>query len=171
MPLLLSEGDYSASSLYRNVKAFPAIYGGYYVAAGAEFFQSDLTGTSDLATMPHSDCAVDDSMKVSCGYDGINEEQCQFNDCCWSPTQDGVPSCFLAPMEGSSDDVWAAKLTEQLLTGSQLGWQSMGGRDNQNPPMGVYDLLMQSPEQVSPPEPAAISSRIWTVQCVLSSFF
>ena len=37
----------------------------------------------------------------------------------------------------------AARLAQQLLFGAQLGWMSLGGRsDNQSPPMGLFDLLM-----------------------------
>jgi hypothetical protein len=32
-----------------------------------------------------------------------------------------------------------------LCATRQLGWFSLGGRDNQQPPMGIYDQLM-SPE-------------------------
>jgi hypothetical protein len=35
-----------------------------------------------------------------------------------------------------------AKLTKMFMLGSQLGWMSLGGRDNQKPPMGLLDVLM-----------------------------
>eukprot|EP01064_Diplonema_japonicum_P011219 TRINITY_DN18489_c2_g1_i2.p1 TRINITY_DN18489_c2_g1~~TRINITY_DN18489_c2_g1_i2.p1 ORF type:complete len:866 (+),score=204.82 TRINITY_DN18489_c2_g1_i2:107-2704(+) len=39
-------------------------------------------------------------------------------------------------------DVFSAKLAKMLLFGSQLGWFSMGGRNNQNPPMGIIEYLL-----------------------------
>ena len=39
-------------------------------------------------------------------------------------------------------DAFAAKITEQFVLGAQLGWMSLGGRDNQNPSMAMFDLLM-----------------------------
>ena len=39
-------------------------------------------------------------------------------------------------------DVFAAKVAVQFVFGAQLGWFSLGGRDNQNPAMGIYDLLL-----------------------------
>eukprot|EP00755_Sulcionema_specki_P024541 Sspe_Gene.15045::Locus_5215_Transcript_1_1_Confidence_1.000_Length_2934::g.15045::m.15045 len=67
------------------VNTFGAIYGGYYLSVGAEFFQPDLT---------------------------------------------------------QDPDVFAAKVAQQLMFGAQLGWFSLGGRDNQDPEMGLFDLLM-----------------------------
>jgi hypothetical protein len=67
------------------VPAFQAVYGGYVLAVGAEFFRQDLT---------------------------------------------------------PDPDVFAAKVAVQFSFGAQMGWFSLGGRDNQQPPMGVYDLLM-----------------------------
>jgi len=72
-------------SLRTIVPAFQAVYGGYVLPVGAEFFQEDL-----------------------------------------------VPD----------PDVFAAKIAVQYIFGAQLGWFSLGGRDNQVPPMGIYDLLM-----------------------------
>ena len=39
-------------------------------------------------------------------------------------------------------DVFAAKVAVQYVFGAQLGWLSLGGRDNQSPAMGVMDELM-----------------------------
>ena len=39
-------------------------------------------------------------------------------------------------------NVFAAKIANQMLFGAQIGWFSLGGRNNQVPPMGLYDLLM-----------------------------
>jgi len=39
-------------------------------------------------------------------------------------------------------DVFAAKTAAQFVFGSMLGWYSLGGRENANPKMGIYDLLM-----------------------------
>ena len=69
----------------RIVPVFPAIYGGYYVGAGAIFH------TTDLRPDP---------------------------------------------------DVFAAKVALQFTFGAQIGWFSLGGRDNERPPMGLYDALM-----------------------------
>jgi len=41
-------------------------------------------------------------------------------------------------------DVFAAKIAKQFVFGVQMGWFSLGGRDNQDPPMGIYELLMSS---------------------------
>ena len=67
------------------VPAFQAIYGGYVLPVGSEFFQQDL-----------------------------------------------VPD----------PDVFASKLATQFGFGAQMGWFSLGGRDNQQPPMGLFELLM-----------------------------
>lgn len=79
--------------------SFSAVYGGYYTAAGAEFFQADFESSEDGSVSP--------------------------------------------------GDVFAARLTTQFLTGAQLGWMSLGGRDNQNPPMGLFELLMDSEQDAS----------------------
>ena len=71
----------------RGVPAFPALYGGFYIAMGAEFF------TTDFTPMP---------------------------------------------------DVFSAKVARMFLFGAQLGWFSLGGRDNQSPPMGIYGQLMDA---------------------------
>jgi hypothetical protein len=71
----------------RGVPAFPALYGGYYLAMGAEFF------TTDFAPSP---------------------------------------------------DVFSAKVGRMFAFGAQLGWFSLGGRNNQSPPMGIYELLMDA---------------------------
>eukprot|EP00927_Polykrikos_kofoidii_P017927 TRINITY_DN18226_c0_g1_i1.p1 TRINITY_DN18226_c0_g1~~TRINITY_DN18226_c0_g1_i1.p1 ORF type:complete len:794 (+),score=114.91 TRINITY_DN18226_c0_g1_i1:108-2489(+) len=68
------------------VPAFQAVYGGYVLSCGAEFFQAD------------------------------------FED----------------------PDVFAAKVAVMYIFGTQLGWFSLGGRDNQDPPMGIYENLMNS---------------------------
>ena len=39
-------------------------------------------------------------------------------------------------------NVFAAKIANQFLFGAQMGWFSLGGRSNQNPPMGLFELLM-----------------------------
>ena len=39
-------------------------------------------------------------------------------------------------------NVFAAKVANQMLFGAQIGWFSLGGRNNQHPPMGVYNELM-----------------------------
>ena len=88
-----SRGDYPGirpprSSPSRIVPAFQAIYGGYVLPVGAEFFRPDLDGP------------------------------------------DG------------GGDLFAAKVAAQFVFGAQMGWFSLGGRDNQSPPMGIYDLLM-----------------------------
>jgi hypothetical protein len=70
--------DTPPAGAQRAVPVFPAIYGGYYIAMGAEFFQQDL-----------------------------------------------VPN----------PDVFSAKIAHMFLFGAQMGWFSLGGRDNQNPPM------------------------------------
>ena len=72
----------------RGVPAFPALYGGYYLAMGAEFFTTDF-----------------------------------------------------AP---GNADVFSAKVGRMFAFGAQLGWFSLGGRDNQSPPMGIYELLMDA---------------------------
>eukprot|EP01061_Rhynchopus_euleeides_P041274 TRINITY_DN7162_c0_g1_i2.p1 TRINITY_DN7162_c0_g1~~TRINITY_DN7162_c0_g1_i2.p1 ORF type:complete len:906 (+),score=269.64 TRINITY_DN7162_c0_g1_i2:50-2719(+) len=41
-------------------------------------------------------------------------------------------------------DVFSSKIAKQLLYGGLMGWFSLGGRNNQNPPMGIYDQLMDS---------------------------
>jgi hypothetical protein len=41
-----------------------------------------------------------------------------------------------------SPDVFAAKVAKMLHFGAQLGWFSLGGRDNQDPPMALFDDLM-----------------------------
>ena len=68
------------------VPAFQAVYGGYALFMGAEYFQNDF-----------------------------------------SP----------------NPNVFAAKIANQLLFGAQIGWFSLGGRDNIiEPKSGLYDLLM-----------------------------
>lgn len=67
------------------VPVFQAIYGGYFLAAGAEYF------TTDFAPDP---------------------------------------------------DVFASKLAKQFTFGAQMGWFSLGGRSNQQPPMGIYEQLL-----------------------------
>ena len=66
---------------------FQSVYGGYYLAAGAEFFANDF-----------------------------------------------------AP----NPDVFASKVAKQLLYGAQMGWFSLGGRDNQSPYMGIYSQLVDT---------------------------
>ena len=39
-------------------------------------------------------------------------------------------------------DVFTSKIAIQYLFGSQIGWFSLGGRDNQIPNMGIFDDLM-----------------------------
>ena len=39
-------------------------------------------------------------------------------------------------------DVFSSKIAKQFTYGNLMGWFSLGGRDNQNPAMGVYDQLM-----------------------------
>lgn len=41
-------------------------------------------------------------------------------------------------------NVFAAKVAQQYLFGAQMGWFSLGGRDNQVPYMGMYEALMDS---------------------------
>lgn len=67
------------------VPAFQAVYGGYVLPVGAEFFRNDF-----------------------------------------------LPD----------PNVFAAKIAAQYVFGAQLGWFSLGGRDNQHPAMGIHDLLM-----------------------------
>jgi hypothetical protein len=93
LTLTAFEADWSLSSTHRMAPAFPAIYGGYYQGAGAEYFQADL--------------------------------------------------------EEDDGNGFAAKLCQQFLTGVQLGWMSLGGRDNQVPAMGTYDLLMDPAHDAS----------------------
>ena len=69
----------------RIAPIFPAVYGGYYISMGAEFFKEDLT---------------------------------------------------------NNPDVFSAKIAEQFGFGAQLGWFSLGGRNNQNPYMGLYETLL-----------------------------
>ena len=104
-----NHGDWALSSAYRSVPAFPAVYGGYYAAAGAEFFQSDLLGDAQETSGRSAAAATADGNNTT-----------------------------------AATDVWCAKLARQLLTGAQLGWASLGGRDNQDPPMGLYELLMNN---------------------------
>ena len=41
------------------------------------------------------ECDVGDSDKVDCGYFGINQVQCEANNCCWKESSvSGVPYCF-----------------------------------------------------------------------------
>ena len=104
-------GDFAQSATSRIVPAFPAIYGGFVISMGAEFFTTDL----------------DD---------------------------DG--------------DVFAARLAQQLLFGAQLGWMSLGGRsDNQSPPMGLFDLLMDEAHD----EEVAFLARLSSARDILSEFF
>eukprot|EP00466_Bigelowiella_natans_P008547 jgi/Bigna1/75549/fgenesh1_pg.35_\ len=69
------------------VPAFQAVYGGYVLPVGAEFFQQDF--------LPNP-------------------------------------------------DVFAAKVAAQFVFGAQMGWFSLGGRDNQSPPMGTFELMMDA---------------------------
>ena len=41
-------------------------------------------------------------------------------------------------------NVFAAKVAQQYVFGAQLGWFSLGGRDNQVPYMGMYEAMMDS---------------------------
>jgi hypothetical protein len=41
-------------------------------------------------------------------------------------------------------NVFSAKIANQFLFGAQIGWFSLGGRANQVPNMGLYELLMDS---------------------------
>lgn len=45
----------------------------------------------------------------------------------------------------NNPDVFASKIAAQFSFGVVMGWMSLGGRDNQDPYMGLYSLLM-SPE-------------------------
>ena len=54
----------------------------------------------------------------------------------------GCGSEFFQDDLNGNGDVFAAKIAQQFLMGAQMGWMSLGGRDNQDPPMGLYDLLM-----------------------------
>ena len=38
-------------------------------------------------------------------------------------------------------NVFAAKIAAQYVFGAQLGWFSLGGRDNQHPAMGIHELV------------------------------
>jgi hypothetical protein len=78
-------GNYGGET--RIIPAFASIYGGYYLAMGAMFYQQDLT---------------------------------------------------------ENPDVFAAKIAQQFSFGAQLGWFSLGGRDNQSPYMGMYETLMDT---------------------------
>ena len=49
---------------------------------------------------------------------------------------------FQDDLAGGDPDVFAAKIAKQYVFGSQMGWFSLGGRDNQNPAMGLFELLM-----------------------------
>lgn len=39
-------------------------------------------------------------------------------------------------------DVFAAKVAVMYIFGAQMGWFSLGGRDNEHPGMGIFELLM-----------------------------
>ena len=43
-------------------------------------------------------CDVETSLRTDCGYDGINQRQCESKSCCWKPTNSdrlsGTPWCF-----------------------------------------------------------------------------
>jgi len=77
--------SHSNQGTIRTVPVFQSAYGGYYLAAGAEYFANDFAPNPDL---------------------------------------------------------FSAKLAHQFLYGAQMGWFSLGGRDNQSPYMGIYDQLM-----------------------------
>eukprot|EP01043_Picozoa_sp_COSAG02_P035835 COSAG02_NODE_2591_length_8466_cov_26.224095_6_plen_256_part_00 len=52
---------------------------------------------------------------------------------------------FKLTQTGPQDpDVFAAKIAAQFVFGAQLGWFSLGGRDNQHPAMGIMVLLLDS---------------------------
>jgi hypothetical protein len=79
-----------------------------------------------------------------------------------SPTERGATGTYLVPAFQSiyggwvhfmgaeffqqdflpNPNVFAGKIANQMLFGAQMGWFSLGGRDNQVPPMGLFDLLM-----------------------------
>jgi len=84
-----SSGDLPAAQNSSSiiVPAFQAVYGGYVLPVGAEFFQQDF--------LPNP-------------------------------------------------DVFAAKIAAQFIFGAQMGWFSLGGRDNQSPAMGVFGLMMDA---------------------------
>jgi len=63
--------------------------------------------------------------------------------------------------------VFCAKLAQQFLTGVQLGWISLGGRDNQDPAMGLFDLLMDPSQDAS----AAFVARLSRARASLGGLF
>eukprot|EP01064_Diplonema_japonicum_P011675 TRINITY_DN19111_c0_g1_i1.p1 TRINITY_DN19111_c0_g1~~TRINITY_DN19111_c0_g1_i1.p1 ORF type:complete len:856 (+),score=104.11 TRINITY_DN19111_c0_g1_i1:31-2598(+) len=42
----------------------------------------------------------------------------------------------------TNPDVFSSKIAKMLLFGSQMGWFSLGGRDNQHPAMGIVNQLL-----------------------------
>ena len=47
----------------------------------------------DFFSAPSPQCQTND--RVECGYFGINEAQCEYRGCCWSPTTaSGQPWCY-----------------------------------------------------------------------------
>jgi hypothetical protein len=44
----------------------------------------------------------------------------------------------------SNPDLFASKLSWQLLNGAAMGWLSLGGRSDVHPPQGMYDLLVST---------------------------
>ena len=103
---------------------------GYYLSAGAEFFQSDLLEAT--AAMAES-VAVEDK---GSGTNHDNSERGSDDD---SDDTNNDDSDSDDGGDDDSGDVFAAKLTAQFLAGVQLGWFSLGGRDNQDPAMGLYE--------------------------------
>eukprot|EP00939_MAST-03C_sp_MAST-3C-sp1_P000922 g922.t1 len=51
---------------------------------------------------------------------------------------------FFANDFAPNPDVFAAKLAAQFCFGTVMGWMSLGGRDNQDPYMGLYTLMMSN---------------------------
>lgn len=41
-------------------------------------------------------------------------------------------------------NIFAAKVAVMYVFGAQMGWFSLGGRDNEHPPMGIHELLMDA---------------------------
>jgi hypothetical protein len=110
MYLTLQAFGESFAGSTRIVPIFGAVYGGYYLAMGAEFFRNDFDDPDVFAAKI--------AKQFTFGQ--------YFRD---------IFSQFISSR---------AKRTHCLCVdaGAQMGWFSLGGRDNQNPQMGIFDLLM-----------------------------
>eukprot|EP00475_Leptophrys_vorax_P036702 TRINITY_DN6246_c0_g1_i1.p1 TRINITY_DN6246_c0_g1~~TRINITY_DN6246_c0_g1_i1.p1 ORF type:complete len:932 (-),score=235.95 TRINITY_DN6246_c0_g1_i1:106-2901(-) len=71
-----------------------------------------------------ADC-VASAVRRDCGYYGINQEQCESRNCCWSPTQvSGAPWCFFSNGAGSTNNYNVAGVSQKengLLLDLKLG--------------------------------------------------